>query len=125
MITPAKILSGAADLLESRGHTKGRYVRDDGSLCAVGAMRVAAGLGANTTRPGEEHTLECICYRIAYFRLLDAVGAHDVADWNDEEWTTAAEVIAALRFTAESVDRAERSENQSVGALSEKGPTEK
>ena len=38
----AEILDKAADLIDARGHQKGCFEGPDGSLCALGALRIAA-----------------------------------------------------------------------------------
>lgn len=93
----AEILERAAQILEERGWTQGRYGADSidiitaGPHCAIGAIATAYGDSDKYLRSEAELVL-------AEFLGLEY---GDVEPWNDEEGRTAGEVIAALRAAAE------------------------
>jgi hypothetical protein len=95
MSTVADVLDRAADVIVERGHHKRNYVGLDGSVCAVGAIRVAiAGGPVSPLRIDQFDT-----YRSAQAWASDVVGS-PISRWNDAPERTAGEVIAALREAA-------------------------
>jgi len=103
----AAILDRAADVIERNGLHKGSFcvmgqdlpkALRNRACCARGAINLAAN-GSNphslSTIGEEAHTALCT--------YLDINGNVDqsVADWNDDEERTAADVIAALRGAAQ------------------------
>jgi hypothetical protein len=86
LTTEARVLLGAADLIETHGHCKGHYHKD-GAFCAVGAMSEIT--GSNTKLLDQ-----------ALKRLSDATDVLSVTVWNDHPDRTAGEVISALRQAA-------------------------
>jgi hypothetical protein len=95
MSTVADVLDRAADVIAERGLCKRDYEGRDGSVCAVGAIRVAV-----TGRARTGFSLgQFVTYKSASDWASDVVGS-PVARWNDAQERTADEVIAALREAA-------------------------
>jgi hypothetical protein len=113
--TPAQLLTRAADLLDERGWHQGDYVGNDGCVCMLGAVRVAAidAEGAEVTIQDldtkemdelvSERTARMV--EIAESTLTKLVNAEtqvfDPAVWNDQKGRTKEEVQAMLRRAAE------------------------
>lgn len=90
---PADILRHAALILEETGWCQGMFTAPDGRHCMVGALMAAndystVDLNRPTTSP--IHKAEVALYKAGY-----GIG------WNDRTGRTEAEVIAALRETAD------------------------
>lgn len=101
-ITDKEVLLKAADALEQRGHAKFRLVDGDGKMCIAGAINSVQG----------EHRPEIWPYPDRSYDLLQLVGnkvlgpkatAPDVIHWNNQRERTGAEVVQALRDTAEAL----------------------
>lgn len=94
-LTVADVLERAADLLWVRGRTKGKGVRDDGTMCVVGAIQAARGTG-------EQHVFSLSSEARAVVRPLEAyLAAHPEvirSDYVSHEGF--AEKIAGGRFPA-------------------------
>lgn len=108
------IFRRAAELLDERGWCQGRYVNENGSLCAGGALGVALGATPNlipqpipqnfktwTGMDGgvEEQWIAGIAL------LIHIIGKGGVAVFNDKRGRTADEVKALLLRAAEEADR--------------------
>ena len=93
-------LDAAAELIEQDGWMQGGYHRD-GKHCVLGAI---AGV-----IDGVDHTdtslIEQLLWRErdAHRALSETLGTSEIADWNDDPKRTKAEVVAALRNTAERI----------------------
>jgi len=83
------ILNRAAEVMMERGHTKGKFVDDEGRVCLMGAL--------NTARTGSP---KIISRDIAADRILCRViwgmSNTSIAHWNDRPSTTEAMAIGAL-----------------------------
>jgi hypothetical protein len=93
-----QLLLDAADVVRVHGHCKGAYQDDQYRVCVVGAIGVAAGLGAGWTgnfqiTSGTHRALEA-CDRLHKF-----LGAAHI-EWNDAPERTADEVMVGLRGAA-------------------------
>jgi len=100
----ADVLDGAADLLDDKGWNKGVFHSPvDGSYCAVGAIRQAAGpLHHPDTFDGQRVWW-------AQAKLADVVGwiaefpddsMTAVVSWNDRDGTTQSDVVDTMRAVA-------------------------
>lgn len=92
-MTTQELRNKAADYIEAHGWCQGRY-EDDGRVCVVGALRMAA-FGA-IDRNFEMPTVNA--YRSACGELAHGIET-PVSTWNDAPERTQAEVIAKLRET--------------------------
>lgn len=105
-MTPEEALTKAAGIISERGHTKdGRFMTDDGKVCAIGALALAANCGQQVDHyPGMS-----IDWGLNNNSLLMRAGAmlakhldlqdHDalsVPQWNDNE-ASAEDVILAMK----------------------------
>jgi putative intracellular protease/amidase len=95
MSTMADVLDWIADVIAERGLSKRDYEGPGGTVCAVGAIRVAIAGGPRTPLNARQFDT----YRLAHDWASDVVG-NAVARWNDAPKRTADEVIAALREAA-------------------------
>lgn len=97
-MTPAEILDRAAIVIDYQGWTQGLFQDFDGKVCAIGAMRMGAGLYADPRREHlhvEPHELiEAKC------AMCHAVKRFHVHHWNDEPGRTKGEVTSMLRAVA-------------------------
>jgi hypothetical protein len=100
-LTPAGILTAAAELLESPGAwTQGRWARnadDSGTLGNDPAAVCFCMLGAFQR---VTHCAETAAWSAAEL-ILSSMLRCEVPEWNDTEGRTQAEVVAALRAAAE------------------------
>jgi hypothetical protein len=94
----------AAQIIDGRGHSKGKVEQPDGSVCAVGALRIAGGYDVHN-QLGE---LPYLAAKFLSARLWVAIGDTDpierIAEWNDAPERTVQEVRAALLAAAEAVE---------------------
>lgn len=90
MSQTADDLLAAAEIIQRRGWCQGALQKADGSVCLVGALRLASDGSVN---------------RYGSTRVADAIGALDLprfaAYYNDDPTTTAEDVILLLKTTAE------------------------
>lgn len=105
-ITPQALLDRAADIITERGWYQGHFIDEEGRcVCALGALNLAyaeaAGVDASVNGgawhgwPGPKPL------NLAVDALQAATGQEDwIAEWNDDEDRTEAEVVAALRAAA-------------------------
>jgi hypothetical protein len=96
-VNTSEILTRAADLIDERGHCKGRNEDSDGRLCVYGAMREASDAFVDAE----------YAFGLAAARFSQHIGYDLVALWNDDELRTEEEVLDALRGAAEAA-RAEQ-----------------
>lgn len=104
-MTPAEVLSKAADLIERRGLAHGTFQDGDGCLCADAAIVIAAA-GVNNwaeliaTRPGFPDWTTPRRLLHNHLTATDPNGgiAYGIAAWSDSH--TGPQVVAALRATA-------------------------
>lgn len=76
-----EILLKAADILETEGWIRGRYISEAG-FCAIGAIRKASGLSSDFNKPIANLNLGTTpSYLIACRKLEMDVGA--ISSWND------------------------------------------
>jgi len=103
----AAILDKAADVIERNGLHKGTYASGalvgggaftDKCCCARGAINMAAN-GNNPWETSEASELahDALCTYLGISGNVD----QSVADWNDNEYRTAEQVITALRGAAQ------------------------
>lgn len=128
---PADVLEAAADLLETDGWTQGKTRRwnEDGDIigyCAIGAIQQVTGVyqtvdGVYQTVDGVCQTVDQHDYPTATIQWMNAgiaaqqlLSGHlplhplgwkypGVAQWNDAERRTAAEVIDLMKHTAKDI----------------------
>jgi hypothetical protein len=87
-MTPAEVLEKAADVIDERGHCKGKLIDSSGRVCITGAICFAIN-GYAGGRPVGGIT-----------QYLHAVIGRDVISWNDAPERTAAEVTSTMRAVA-------------------------
>jgi hypothetical protein len=96
-VTTADVLNRAADLLEEFGwRQESTGSRQDGSMCAVGAIYEAS---EDFGFPAFSETARQAC---AIDGFPDELEMWPLAVWNDEPGRTKAEVVARLREAARS-----------------------
>lgn len=90
------VLLQAADLIEQHGHLKGLYGNPDEGFCVSGAIWYAI-----TGRPRRSGML--VSAAPGYLEAIDLLpcGTGGLCAWNDNERTTAADVMEALREAAQ------------------------
>lgn len=110
----SEVLNKAADLIEQRGHSHGRYIDIDGAVCALGAVRVACGAPVVPKYVGVGYMLDMsavdadvngmmtarralLCYLNEHADDYDPV-FDSIPKWNDRN--DAETVINALRSAA-------------------------
>lgn len=91
----AMVLNDAADLIEQRGHAKRCLLGEDGSLCVIGAINMAANGHQNYTNASEVIGEE-FAVRAGLKTLSHVIG------WNNADERTPEEVTARLRSAAAS-----------------------
>ena len=92
--TPAGLLREAANLIEAHGWLQGGYGSKHIGLCAVGAIRCAAGaLGPD--HPAFLNAIDALTWATGLPRT------YNIPDWNDAASRTKDEVVDALRRAAE------------------------
>lgn len=112
----APVFARAAEVIKTNGHVKGRFYEPlhvDGTnaspqrpseecpVCAVGALRVAAGYDPDNGLGLESwQAIRFLSPRV-YSNTTDADPVERIADWNDAPERTADEVVAALLDAAE------------------------
>jgi hypothetical protein len=110
MTTPVPTVAGAltvaADLIEEHGHARGVFQNADGCLCAIGALRLAVFGKVTSDVPEDERTGLYYRARTALAAQVEPLspqhligGKVCVVSWSD--FSTQAEVVAALRAAAE------------------------
>lgn len=101
MIKASTIAARAAEVVEERGHTKGRSMDSKtGCVCLVGGIYQALA-DHNVRGHAAEDTDSLIReYLVAMLKLPNPTG-WSVPEWNDAEERTAEEVIAALKNVSE------------------------
>lgn len=103
----SEVLAKAADIIDERGHAHEFYLDNDGKVCAVGAIRLAAG-GQIVPQTGTVKNAIVIdtddqVYAINARRALEGflnldLNVISVVEWNDSN--NKDEVICALRNAA-------------------------
>lgn len=105
IIELAPLFRKAAEVIEQRGHAKDMFESETGAVCAVGALRIAAGYYAEPPVEGGIFASEPLAAvkflssRI-YSNTTDEDPVERIADWNDAWDRTEAEVIEALHDAA-------------------------
>ena len=96
------VLRHAALIIEERGWHQGHYISGDGKVCALGAIVLA--LGGSFDATGGPKYKSFTDYAQASEMVSDYLTGggpiYGVADWNDRQGRTAAQVTAALRAAA-------------------------
>jgi len=110
---PSDVLNAAAEQIIERGWNQGDFVGSDGeSLCAMGAVRIAAGGGV--TLRDSHYTVDMRLAPLNAGRLADRAcrylheeinnqtgyEIYPVGDWNDDRDRTVTEVITTLYAAA-------------------------
>lgn len=87
--TSSRILATAADIIRSRGWVRYDWTREDGAVCALQAIRLAAG-GAN------ERSSEAGALLLERIRQQTGERFGTVPAWNDRRERTVADVLHLL-----------------------------
>jgi hypothetical protein len=100
-VRTSEILAKAADVVEAVGLHKGSLAGRDGSVCAVGAIRVAAGAvvenkGTSLVTVGMTPSTLCYAADTAVIRFQDHLGMWP-AKWNDDPLVSQDMVVEELR----------------------------
>lgn len=98
----AELLEKAAEILETDGWCQYSYANSAGEHCALGAMIKASGCEHPWQLWGQrpfQEAVEAIAFHHPVSRR-HPVFRDDVADWNDQNDRTAAEVIDAFKQAA-------------------------
>jgi hypothetical protein len=98
------ILRQAARYISDRGHCKHAF-QQGASVCAIGAMRLAAGVSLSyslNTKDAPESYLQAIAALNRYL-LKTRTKYITIPEWNDAPKRTAADVICALLTAAEAL----------------------
>lgn len=103
------IFRQAAEVVRIKGHGKGSYSCPDGEVCALGALSTAA--TGNPTPPEAIDSemwaaIEFLSDRVPS-NTIDEDPIERIADWNDRDSTTPADVIAQLEAAASAADATE------------------
>lgn len=103
------IFRQAAEVVRIKGHGKGNYRCPDGEVCALGALSTAA-----TGEPTPPEVIDSEMWAAIEFlsgrvpsNIVDEDPIERIADWNDRDSTTPADVIAQLEAAASAADAAE------------------
>lgn len=106
----ADLLERAADEIDVRGHAKRRTMREDGTVCEIGALGCAAGLKVR------DFTLmsDVLCHPAVAAAYGVMVARCRGFSWQDMDAVTAADVTDELRHAAKDI----RNGDQSIGSLS-------
>lgn len=83
------VLLEAAEIIKFRGWCQFNFESSAGSVCAVGAIEIAA--------DGELHLVAEACTRLAAF-----INHQNVPQWNDGKHQSMANVVASIRAAANS-----------------------
>jgi hypothetical protein len=92
------LLIKARGLLVDKGWCQGDYVKD-GALCCLGAIGAACGGTADDPflkRRIMRTVAQSDTYHAGYCRLADAIGGDLISAWNDDNYRTKEEVLAAF-----------------------------
>lgn len=99
----AEVLEKAAEVIETRGHTKEQYVNANGAVCAMGAIRTAAWGRVLYLAKGitEEQSALHDRAAIEVGRHLAREGCNVViTEWNDAPDRTGEEVVDTFKLVA-------------------------
>jgi hypothetical protein len=102
------IFRQAAQIIRIKGHGKGGYTKPTGQVCTLGAISTAA---TGDPTPPEEidaemwAAIEFLSDRVPS-NIVDADPIERIADWNDREATTPADVVAQLEAAANAAEEA-------------------
>lgn len=101
----ALVFRRAAQILQARGHGKGRYSDENGCVCAVGALMAAEGRDPDIDFPNltESSAVWLLSDRVES-NTQDSDPIERIADWNDQPERTLAEVVAELLSAARSIE---------------------
>jgi hypothetical protein len=100
----------AAQILQARGHAKGRFLDSRGCVCAMGALLIATGIDP-TTLPDDGIVDDFPAAVFLSDRLWVAIDddpVERIAEWNDKAERTQAEVVAALLSAAREIEARDR-----------------
>ncbi len=103
---PATILEEAADLLLIHGRCREALIEDDGSMCAVGALRAAGLGGADAFHPASsEAALDAYSEAVmALSKRVELTTPHGtVVGWNNDLATTDDDVRDAMLLAAKAL----------------------
>lgn len=92
------VLERAANIIKQRGWCQGAFTDSYGRVCAVGALRLAAG-GSITTGLTSIQIEVVLAAAIRLLKLVDA-GETNLAWWNDISGRTKEAVITAMQCAA-------------------------
>lgn len=98
----------AAKTVRKRGHNKGAYTSPRGKVCALGALSTAA-----TGDPTPPEVIDAEMWAAIEFlservpsNTIDTDPIERIADWNDRDSTSPADVIAQLEAAANAAEAA-------------------
>lgn len=89
----------AAEIIRQDGWTQGHYECADGSVCLIGALRLAFGYEPEWGPPGEDDAPDHSPYYTAYSQIHTETVCGPEA-WNDMPVRTKDEVLTLLERTA-------------------------
>lgn len=92
-----KLLLDAASILEQRGHTKRRLCDDEGRVCLIGALNVAASGHHLRASPARSAAIAALARHLGFFKS-DA--GPTLVGWNNSDERTIHDVTAAMREAA-------------------------
>jgi hypothetical protein len=110
----APVFRRAAQILQARGHGKGRYEGPGGAVCAIGALMAADGMDPAEDAP-ELDASRALTDAIWWLspritsNTVDCDPIERIADWNDAPERTAAEVVEELLAAARAIEERESS----------------
>jgi len=97
METIGDVLGAAADLIEKRGWSQGKYEDAKHCLCTMGGIHLAlTGDPGEMGESAEVRGITCTTHN----RLAEFVSRDGVVVWNDDESRTQPEVLHTLRLAA-------------------------
>lgn len=104
----ALVFRRAAQILQARGHGKGRYSDENGCVCAVGALMAAEGHDPDIDFPdlSESSSVWLLSARV-FSNTVDSDPIERIADWNDAPERTIGEVVAELLAAAQAIEARE------------------
>jgi len=90
-MTTCELRKKAAEVIETRGWHRGSYIGQNGAVCMLGALHIAAfgnAVGCDLT-----NSLEA---RIAFNEAKESIGLKSIPKWNDRKGRTKNQVIERL-----------------------------
>lgn len=97
----ADVLTQAADLVETRGWTQGKYFTPEGSVCALSALVEAVQPGTTDIDVTAFDIEKIPEFEQASEALQSMLDGKAIWIWNDDPKTTQQEVVSTLRAAAQ------------------------